>query len=370
MLLWGITFGGRMRKGFRRVRKTIAEINSSVENSVQGIREVKAFANEYLEESKFDDSNDDFRFAKESVYSTMAGFYSGIQFLRNMCYFIVVAGGALLILRDVIAVYDLVTFVLYAGIILPPIDRLINFNEQLQQGVASFERFAEVMDIEPDIRDRAHAVPLKKIDGPVIFENVSFRYETSPHWVLSGIDLTFENGKKTAIVGESGAGKSTVVSLIPRFYEPQDGNILIAGKNITDLTQRSLRERIGIVQQNVFLFDVTIRENILYGSPEAGEEELIEAARAANIYDFIVSLPEGFDTEVGERGDKTFRRPEAADIHRPGLSQGSADYYIRRSHINPGQRIGSPYSGGHVPALGKPYNYHNCASPLYGTARG
>ena len=304
MVIWGIAYGGRMRKGFRRVRKTIAEINSSVENSVQGIREVKAFANEYLEESKFDTSNDDFRFAKEQVYATMAGFYSGIQFLRNMCYFIVIAGGVLLIMKNIIAVYDLLTFVLYVGIILPPIDRLINFNEQLQQGIASFERFTEVMDIEPDITDREYAVPLREIDGPIVFDNVSFRYESSPDWVLSGVDLTFGKGEKTAIVGESGAGKSTVVSLIPRFYEAQEGNIFISGKHIMDLTQGSLREKIGLVQQNVFLFDVTIRENILYGNPDATEDQLVEAAKMANIYDFIVSLPDGFDTEVGERGVK------------------------------------------------------------------
>lgn len=304
MIIWGVIFGGRLRKGFRRVRKTIADINSSVENSVQGIREVKAFANEYIEELKFDTSNDNFKFAKEGVYTTMAGFHSVIQFLRNMSYFTVVAGGALLILKDVIAAYDLLTFVLYVGIILPPIDRLINFNEQLQQGVASFERFTEVMDIEPDITDRPQAVPLRTIDGPIVFNNVTFRYDSSPGPVLKGINLTIEKGKKTALVGESGAGKSTIVSLIPRFYETQEGNITIAGHNIMDLTQGSLREMIGIVQQNVFLFDVTIRENILYGNPEAGEDGLYKAARMANIYDFITSLPEGFDTEVGERGVK------------------------------------------------------------------
>lgn len=304
MLAWGIFFGGRLRSGFRKVRREIADINSTVENSVQGIREVKAFANECLEQEKFDRSNDSFRFAKEGVYTTMAGFYSMMQFLREMCYFTVVAGGVLLILLNIIPVYDLLTFILYVGIILPPIDRLINFNEQLQQGVASFERFTEVMDIEPDITDREHAVPLEKVDGPIVFDHVTFKYDSSPEWVLKDVSLQIEQGKRTAIVGESGAGKSTLVSLIPRFYEAASGSISLAGHNIMDLTQGSLREKIGIVQQNVFLFDVTIRENILYGNPEAGEEELVQAAKRANIYDFIMSLPEDFDTEVGERGVK------------------------------------------------------------------
>ncbi|MBN2050182.1 MAG: ABC transporter ATP-binding protein [Spirochaetales bacterium] len=304
MLLWGIIFGGKMRSGFRRVRKKIADINSTVENSVQGIREVKAFANECIEQQKFDHSNESFRFAKEKVYAVMASFHAGMQFLRELCYFTVIAGGVLLILKDIIQVYDLVTFILYVGIILPPIDRLINFNEQLQQGIASFERFTEIMDIEPDITDRPHALPLNEASGPIEFKDVTFRYASSPEDILSEVNLTIPSGKKTAIVGESGAGKSTLVSLIPRFYEALEGTITIAGKNILDLTQSSLREKIGLVQQNVFLFDATIRENILYGAPEATDEQLYDAAKHANIYDFIMSLPKGFDTDVGERGVK------------------------------------------------------------------
>lgn len=310
MLLWGIMFGGRMRRGFRQVRKTVAEINSTVENSVQGIREVKAYANELVEEAKFHSSNSNFQNAKENAYDIMARFHSVIHFLRDLYYLVVVGGGVLLILKGLIETYDLLTFVLYIGIILPPIDRLINFNEQLQQGSAAFERFTEVMDIEPDITDRPGARPLvyslgsgQPGAGDIRFENLSFRYASTPGWVLKDINLHIPGGSTTAIVGESGAGKSTLAALIPRFYEVQSGRILI-GDDIMNLTRRSLRENIGIVQQNVFLFDATVRENIMYGNPEASEEQLTAAARAANIYDFILSLPEGFETQVGERGVK------------------------------------------------------------------
>ena len=304
MLAWGIIFGGHMRHGFRQVRKEIAEINSTVENSVQGIREVKAFANESLEEEKFYISNRSFQIAKEDAYGVMAGFHSVIHFLRDFYYLVVVGGGVLLILRGVVEIYDLLSFVLYIGVILPPIDRLINFNEQLQQGAAAFERFTEIMDIQPDITDSPGAEDLQFDHSSISFEKVWFRYHASPEWVLRGIDLTVPFGKKIAIVGESGAGKSTLVSLLPRFYEVQDGAVRIGDRSIMEITQRSLRESIGIVQQNVFLFDATIRENIIYGNPEASEEDIIRATRMANIYDFIQQLPDQFETEVGERGVK------------------------------------------------------------------
>ncbi len=304
MLVWGIFFGGRMRAGFRAVRREIAEINSTVENSVQGIREVKAFANEALEEEKFRRSNSSFREAKENAYAVMAGFHSVINFLRDTYYLVVVGGGVVLIMQGMIEVYDLLSFVLFIGIILPPIDRLINFNEQLQQGSAAFERFTEIMDIDPDIADRPDAVDLEYRGGDIRFDQVDFRYQGVEEKVLTGIDCTIPFGRTVALVGESGAGKSTLVSLIPRFYEPEAGSITIGGQNVAELTQSSLRESIGIVQQNVFLFDDTLKANILYGNPEASEAQMVEAARMANIYDFVMSLPAGFDTEVGERGVK------------------------------------------------------------------
>jgi ATP-binding cassette, subfamily B, bacterial len=302
MLFWGIYMGGKMRGGFRKVRREIAEINSTVENSVQGIREVQAFGAEEAEEEKFRISNDNFRDAKADAYTRMARFHSVMHFLRDLFYLSVVGGGVLLILRDVIAVYDLLSFVLFVGVILPPIDRLINFVEQLGQGAASFERFVELMDIEPDITDTKGALPLSPESCSIHFREVSFRYRNDSELVLDKVDLEVPAGSTVAVVGESGAGKSTLVSLLPRFYEPVEGDIFIGDQNIAAVTKASLREKIGIVQQNVFLFDTTIRENILYGNPDAGEETLIQAAADANILEFIRSLPEGFDTEVGERG--------------------------------------------------------------------
>ncbi len=304
MLVWGRCYGGRMREGFREVRRKIADINSTVENSVQGIREVKSYARDDLEISKFTTSNFRFRMAKETMYVVMARFFSGMRFLREIYYLVVIAGGVWLIYSGSLEVADLVAFVLYVGIILPPIDRLINFVEQYQQGAASFERFIEVMDIEPDIRDRRGAFELRGMRGEIEVRDVWFRYSTSPDWVLRGVSMRVLPGETAAIVGESGAGKTSLVSLIPRFYECQRGQILIDGHDVLDLRRRFLRESIGLVQQNVFLFDGTIRENIMYGDPEAGEREMVQAAEAANIAGFIRSLPDGFDTQVGERGVK------------------------------------------------------------------
>lgn len=304
MLAWGWIYGGKMRKGFRRVRKKIADINSTVENSVQGIREVKSYANEELEISKFDLVNVSFKQSKETMYSMMATFFSGMQLFRDYYYLLVIGGGVVLIFQGKIDTADLLAFVLYLGIILPPIDRLKNFIEQFQQGAASFERFIEIMEIEPDIKDHRNAYSLKTVRGEIKIENVNFQYKSSPEQILYDIDMTIFSGEKVALVGESGAGKSTLVSLIPRFYEPQQGIIYLDDHNIMNLKRRFLRENIGIVQQNVFLFDGTIRENIIYGKYQADQHDLEEASRMANIYDFIISLPEGFDTQVGERGIK------------------------------------------------------------------
>ncbi|HDS02353.1 MAG TPA: ABC transporter ATP-binding protein [Firmicutes bacterium] len=304
MMLWGIRYGGKMRQGFRRVRRKIADINSAVENSVQGIREVKSYANEDLEIEKFENVNTLFKFAKEKMYTIMGIFYSGFHFLSDMYYLTVIAGGAWLYLRGQITPSDIVAFILYVNIILNPIQRLMNFTEQFHQGAASFERFVEIMDIDPDIEDRPHARTFHSVAGRIEVQKVWFKYSSSPEWILKDIDFTVKKGESVAIVGESGAGKSTIVSLIPRFYEPQKGKITIDGHDIMDLKQRFLRENIGLVQQNIFLFDGTIRENIMYGKPLATEEQMIEAARYANIYEFIMTLPDGFDTYVGERGVK------------------------------------------------------------------
>ncbi|MFO8184901.1 MAG: ABC transporter ATP-binding protein [Candidatus Aegiribacteria sp.] len=304
MLIWGIRYGGKMRKGFRRVRRKIADINSAVENSVQGIREVKSYANEELEMGKFDSVNTHFRMAKEKMYTIMGVFYSGFNFLSDMYYLIVIAGGAWLYFHNRITAADIVAFILYINIILKPIQRLMNFTEQFHQGAASFERFTEIMDIEPDIADRPHAGSYHPVQGRVELSDAWFRYSSSPDWIIRDVSLSVKEGESIAIVGESGAGKSTIVSLIPRFYELQKGTITIDGHDVMNLKQKFLRENIGLVQQNVFLFDDTVRNNIMYGRPEASEDDMVEAARYANIHDHIMSLPDTFDTYVGERGVK------------------------------------------------------------------
>jgi len=304
LVAWGVFYGGPMRRGFRRVRRKIADINSSVENSVQGIREVKSFANEEEEIVKFGQVNLSFRRAKEQMYGILAVFFSVMQFLIEGYFFVVIAGGAWLIHLGKVSVADLLAFVLYIYFILNPIRRLVNFTEQLQQGAACFERFTEIMDIQPDIVDHKDATTFSPVGGHITFDNVWFRYTASGDWVLRGISIDIAAHSTVAIVGESGAGKSTIASLIPRFYEPQQGTIRIDGHDIAGLRQRFLRENIGLVQQNVFLFDSTIRENIMYGNLNADENQLIEAAKKANIYDFIQSLPDGFDSIVGERGVK------------------------------------------------------------------
>ncbi|MCP4294498.1 MAG: ABC transporter ATP-binding protein [Proteobacteria bacterium] len=304
MIIWGALVGKKMKKGFRKVRITIANINSSVENSVQGIREVKSYTNEELEYSKFEHVNIRFKSAKEQVYKIMGLFYSVMHFLREIYYFTIISGGIYFIYQGQMDIPDLVGFLLFVGIILPPIERLINFTEQYYQGLTSFERFVEVMDIEPDIKDKKNAHSYSKVKGNIDIKHLTFSYDGFQEIALKDVSIHVPEGQSIAIVGESGAGKSTLASLIPRFYEPSSGEILIDGHNIMDLTQKSLRANIGLVQQNVFLFDSTVGENILYGKPEADEQQVIKAAKMANIYDFIMGLPDGFDTLVGERGVK------------------------------------------------------------------
>lgn len=224
--------------------------------------------------------------------------------MRELYYFTTVAGGAILIYKGLVPVYDLVAFILYVGVVLPPIDRLINFMEQLQQGMTAFERFIEVMDIESDIEDTEGATPLEITNGSVQFNHVRFKYRTSTEDVLADLNFEIRGGSTVAIVGESGAGKSTLVSLIPRFYEPIEGKVCIDNQPVEDVQKKSLRQNIGFVQQNVFLFDGTIRENLKYGKSDATDEQMLDALEKANLGAFIRSLPDGLDTEVGERGTR------------------------------------------------------------------
>ena len=305
ILLWGNIFRMRLRRTFREVRKRVADINSNVENSIQGIREVQSYAKEGYAIEQFDDVNMDFQTAKTNMYGAMAGFHSGMMFILEFYSVLIIGGGMLLVHAGHLELVELIGFLMYRRYMFQPIRRLTSFMEQYQQGVAAFERFLEIMDEVPEIADRPGAARLKDVAGDIVLDGVSFKYgDDDPAWVLKDVSLRVPPGKTVALVGESGAGKSTIAALIPRFYEPVSGTIRVDGHDIMAVKKRDLRRHIGIVQQNVFLFDTTLRENIMFGRPEANEAELIQAARSAHIYEFIDSLPNGFDTVVGERGVK------------------------------------------------------------------
>ncbi len=301
LALYGIVYGKKLKTRFATVRKTLADVNSTVENSIQGIREVKSFNKEDFQEQQFKDSNDVLMDAKKKQYDSMAKFHSIMNFFRNLCYLFPIVGGALLMYYGMLKAYDLMTFVLFITVILPPIDRLINFMEQLQQGIVCFQRFVEVMEINPEIEDSQGSKDLVVNKGIIKYENVNFSYDDDTQ-ILKDINLTVDGGSTIALVGESGAGKSTLANLIPRFYEVTSGSIFIDDQNIKDITQSSLHKKIGFVQQNVFLFDSSIRENLKYGKAGATDNELWNALKAANLEKFVASLPHGLDTQVGEHG--------------------------------------------------------------------
>lgn len=302
MAIYGIVFNKRLKQKNRVIRKRIADINVTAENSIQGIREVKSYAREDYQEEKFSSINDSLKDSREDMYKEMASYQAGISFMRQLYYFITIAGGILLIIFGKVGVEDLAAFILYVSVVLPPIDRLINFTEQFSQGVSSFERFTEILDINPSILDKKDAETLVVKSGSIDFNNVSFSYEKEK--VLDDVTLHIDGGTRVALVGESGAGKTTAVSLIARFYEKDSGSILIDGTSISDVTQKSLRSNIGFVQQNIFLFDASIRDNLRYGKIDASEEEMWKALEEANLKDFVLSLPDGLDTEIGERGTR------------------------------------------------------------------
>ena len=305
MLLYGIVYNKRLKSSNREIRKTIADVNVAAENSIQGIREVKSYSQEKFQEKKFNSANTTLKSSRERMYQQMANYHAVINFMRQFYYFITIAGGIALIATDVISVSDLVAFLLYVSIVLPPIDRLINFTEQFTQGAASFERFTEIMDIKPEINDEPDATVLNVKEGNIDFEDVSFSYsQDGREIVIKDLSMNIPAGKKVAIVGESGAGKSTTVSLLARFYEADSGRILIDGQDIRKVTQKSLHNALGFVQQNVFLFDASIKENLRYGKPDATDEEMWQALKCAHLDTFVQSLPDGLNTEVGERGTR------------------------------------------------------------------
>ena len=309
MIVTLMYFRRRMKKNFAESRKQIGELNSQVEDSLLGIRVVKSFAREDLEQGKFDNGNKDYLRLKTERYRIMASFMSSTRLFDGIMYIIVVAIGALFMLMPAenpasITPADYVAYLMFVTTLLTSIRRIVEFAEQFQQGMSGIERFAEVMDTEPDITDSKNAVKLEDVKGEVEFADVSFHYETESKNVLTHLNLKVKAGESIALVGPSGGGKTTLCSLIPRFYEVSSGAILVDGKDIKDVTMASLRDNIGVVQQDVYLFSGSVRENIAYGKEGATEEEIIEAAKLAGAHEFISSLPEGYDTYVGERGVK------------------------------------------------------------------
>ncbi|MDU6263916.1 MAG: ABC transporter ATP-binding protein [Anaerocolumna aminovalerica] len=304
MFAFAFFMKNKMNRAFRKNRERIAEINAQIEDNLSGIRVVKSFANENQELDKFHAGNKRFVESKRNSYWQMATFHSGLGVFTNLISVAVIIGGSLLIADGAIAVSDLLTFLLYINNIIEPVRKLINFTEQFQNGITGFDRFMEIMDINPDIVDKKNAVDLKNVKGEIEFKNVSFKYNETTTDVFRNINLKVEAGEYIALVGSSGVGKTTMCSLIPRFYEVSSGIITLDGMDIRDIKLKSLRKNIGIVQQDVYLFTGTVMENIRYGKLDATEEEIIQAARNANAHDFIMELPDGYDTYIGQRGVK------------------------------------------------------------------
>lgn len=304
MFWFALVLNKRMRAAFKSNRVKIAAINEQIEDNLSGIRVVKSFANEDIENDKFKIGNDGFLAAKKNSYHFMGIFQSGVGVFSTLIQVNVIIAGAILIAYSKINISDLITFLLYINVFTDPIRTLVDFTEQFQNGYTGFERFREIMDIEPDIKDSENAVELKNVKGEIEFQDVSFKYNDGAEEVLNDINLTVPAGAYMALVGSSGAGKTTLCSLIPRFYDVTEGTIRIDGKDIRDVTLNSLRNHIGMVQQDVYLFAGTIFENIAYGKPGASREEVIEAAKNANAHEFIMSFPDGYDTDIGQRGIK------------------------------------------------------------------
>lgn len=304
MVVYAFYFNKKMKKAFKRNRARIADINAQIEDNLSGIRVVKSFANEEIEMEKFTQGNDRFIESKKDSYRCMGSYHAGLGAFTTLITVVVIVTGALFMTKNIILVTDLITFLLYINNFTEPVKKLINFTEQFQNGASGYERFLEIMKINPDIADKENAEELKQVKGNISFENVSFHYEETQEEVLSNINLQVEAGQYIALVGSSGAGKSTLCSLIPRFYDVSSGRVLIDGKDIRDVTLKSLRNNIGIVQQDVYLFAGTVMDNIRYGKPNATEAEIVAAAQNANAHDFIMELPDGYDTYIGQRGVK------------------------------------------------------------------
>ena len=304
ILAFALYLNKRMKRVFKENRVKMADINGQIEDNLSGIRVVKSFANEDIEMRKFKKGNERFLATKRRSYLYMGTYQSVLNAMLTAVTIVVVLAGSRLIVDGNMAIPDLITFLLYIANFTEPVKKLINFTEQFQNGYSGYTRFREIMDIEPDIADKEGAKTLTDVCGTVEFRDVSFRYEDATEKVLDHVSLNVPAGSYVALVGSSGGGKTTLCSLIPRFYDVTGGSVCIDGNDVRDVTLQSLRENIGIVQQDVYLFAGTVMDNILYGRPDAPREEVIEAARNANAHDFIMELPDGYDTDIGQRGVK------------------------------------------------------------------
>ncbi len=304
MVVVSKTFREKMKKAFRQQRHELGEINSRVEDTLLGIRVVKSFANEDVEKEKFAKNNKKFFSVKRSAYFSMAGFHTTVRFFDGLMYIMVVCVGAVFIMNDEIEPADLTAYLLMVSTLLGSIRQIIQFSEQFQRGMTGFERFSEIMDVRPEDIDNPNARDIEKVEGDIRFENVSFAYSENLDDVLHNVNIHIPKGQNVAIVGPSGGGKTTICNLIPRFYEINEGKITVDGIDVNDFTLSSLRENIGVVQQDVYLFSGSIRENIAYGKQDATDDEIIAAAKKAGAHEFITQLENGYDTYVGERGVK------------------------------------------------------------------
>ncbi len=304
MLVFSYGQNKKMQETFMDNRRKIGDINSSLQDTLAGIRVVQSFANERIEQEKFNRSNENFLISKDANYRCMGSFMSGNAFFQGMMYLVTLVFGGFLIAHGRMEASDLAMYALYIGIFISPIQILVELTEMMQKGLSGFRRFLEVVETEPEIVDAADAKPLKNVKGNVCYEDVSFHYSDDDTPVLSHVSFEIPAGKSIALVGPSGSGKTTICSLLPRFYDVTDGMVTIDGNDVRKLTLESLRSQIGLVSQDVYLFGGSIKDNIAYGKPEATMDEIIDAAKKANIHDFIMELPDKYDTFVGERGTR------------------------------------------------------------------
>lgn len=302
MFLFSFRQNQKMQRTFMENRKKIGDVNASLQDTLSGIRVVQSFTNEEIEKEKFQKSNHAFLVSKKDNYRCMGEFMSSNLFFQGMMYLVTLVYGGYLIANNEMSAADLAMYALYIGIFISPIQILVELMEMMQKGLSGFRRFLDVMETEPEIQDAPDAVELKDVKGRVCYEDVSFHYSDDETTVLSHVSIEIPAGKSVALVGPSGGGKTTICSLLPRFYDVTGGRVTVDGQDIRSLTLNSLRSQIGVVQQDVYLFSGSIRDNIAYGKPDATEEEIIEAAKCANIHDFIMELPDQYDTFVGERG--------------------------------------------------------------------